>query len=313
MSFEREIVLLGPQRLKPILAQTLAARKITGPIALVTAGWEERESEDRELAEHVGMDVRNLAVYARVEDVFRRDPELYQGMLNRHDTLRKIQSFYRLRLAGALDSARTLLAREDVDLELLGPQRTAAIETVRSLDAEHLGRVLDVHAEFEDKWKPEQREAVARHRSELAAEMDGSQALCIAGGHVAILLNRMRLLDVCGLSGDLPIIAWSAGAMVLGDRIVLFHDSPPQGPGDAEVLEAGFGLCQQVVPLPHASRRLRLKDNTRVALFARRFGPATCVVLDDLSVVTFSAGELQGKPGVKLLSETGIVEEASAA
>jgi hypothetical protein len=40
-------------------------------------------------------------------------------------------------------------------------------------------------------------------------------------------------------------------------------------------------LCRQVIPLPHARKRLRLDDPVRVALFARRFGPATCVVLDE--------------------------------
>ena len=266
---EREIVLLGPQRLQPIVAPMLEERQISGPLAVVTAGWEEQEGEDHELAEHVGREIRNLSIYRRVEDIFQHDPELLEGMRHRHDTLRKMQSYYRMRLAHALESARELLGRDEQDLDLIAPAREGAIEVVRKLDSEHVESIRKVHAEFDAFWKPGQREHVARHREELERELSGCNALCIAGGHVAILLNRMRLLDVLGLSGNLPIFAWSAGAMILGERIVLFHDSPPQGPGDAEVLEAGFGLCEKVVPLPHASRRLRLEDKTRVELFAK--------------------------------------------
>jgi hypothetical protein len=36
-----------------------------------------------------------------------------------------------------------------------------------------------------------------------------------------------------------------------------------------------------VVLLPHARRRLRTDDALRMSVLARRFEPATCVVLDD--------------------------------
>ena len=312
MSGVSEIVLLGPQRLKPTLSDALKQSKVTGSIAVVTAGWEEREGEDRELAEHVGLEIRNLSIYQRVEDIFERDCELFDAMRSRHDTMRKIQTYYRLQLANALESARELLGRTDGESEFLNPAREDAIRAVRQLDEAHLARISDVHAEFNSKWNPGGRELVAHHRNAIASEMAECQALCIAGGHVAILLNRMRLMDVIGLAPDVPIFAWSAGAMVLGERVVLFHDSPPQGAGDAEVLERGFGLCEDVVALPHASRRLRLEDKTRVELFARRFGPAACIALDELSQVTYSGGALNPKPGTQCLTTDGLLKELDA-
>ena len=69
--------------------------------------------------------------------------------------------------------------------------------------------------------------------------------------------------------------------MALGELVVLFHDSPPQGAGDAEVLAAGLRAYPGVLPLPHARRRLRLADPLRVALLARRFTPLSCVALDE--------------------------------
>ena len=313
MSGEREIVLLGPQRLKPTLSAALKQSKVKGSIAVVTAGWEEREGEDRELAEHVGIEIRNLSIYQRVEDIFERDGELFEAMRGRHNTMRKIQTYYRLQLAHALESARELLGRSDGESEFLDPARDDAIRAVRQLDADHLKRITEVHAEFDAKWTPGDREHVAHHRKAIASEMSACQALCIAGGHVAILLNRMRLMDVIGLAPKVPIFAWSAGAMVLGERVVLFHDSPPQGAGDAEVLECGFGLCKDVVALPHASRRLRLEDKTRVELFARRFGPAKCIALDELSQVAYSNGALKPEVGTQCLTADGLLKELSAA
>ena len=123
-----------------------------------------------------------------------------------------------------------------------------------------------------DRWHLSERDVVARQRHELQKLLKNSLALCIAGGHVSILLNRLWLFDVAGLlPKTMPVVAWSAGAMALAERVVLFHDSPPQGRGYAEVLCAGVGLCPGVVPLPHAKKRLQLNDQVRVQLLARRF------------------------------------------
>ena len=313
MSIDQHVVLLGPQRLDPTLAPNLRSLGVEGPLAVVTAGWEEREAEDDELRKHVGLEVRNLAIHERAEDVFRRDPELLVGMRERHDRMRKVQELYRLRLGHALESAREMLARDESDADLIEPEREAAIEIVRQIDAQHFQRVAELHAEFVERWKPTERPHVARHRKQLKRELKGVGALCIAGGHVAILLNRMRLFDVLGLHEGGPILGWGAGAMVLGERIVLFHDSPPQGPGDAEIFEVGFGVCPDVVPLPHASRRLRLEDATRVGLFARRFSPSLCVALEQDARLDWDGKSLSAGEGTECLTPSGTVEEVEAA
>jgi hypothetical protein len=93
---------------------------------------------------------------------------------------------------------------------------------------------------------------------------------------------RLFQLDalLTSLPRPLPIFAWSAGAMAITQRVVLFHDSPPQGPGNAELLGEGLGLVPGTVVLPHAVKRLQLDDPLRVSLFARRFAPDRCVTLD---------------------------------
>ena len=108
-------MLLGPQRLTPTLNRAVARYAPHGPLAAVTAGWEEREGEDQELSEHLGGRVLNLGVFHRVEEVFRADRELFGLMQQRHDVTRRLQELYRVQLAHALESARVLLLRRDID------------------------------------------------------------------------------------------------------------------------------------------------------------------------------------------------------
>ncbi|MEY4674954.1 MAG: hypothetical protein RL148_2738 [Planctomycetota bacterium] len=275
-------ILLGPQRHVPMVRPAVEA--LVGPapggrIALVTAGWEEREAEDQELRDHLGMPSVNLAVWSRVETIFTEDPELLGAMRERHDTLRRAQEIYRLRLGGLVSAALELLRRGG-DEELLDPARDGAVAMLQALDRQHEEQVADLHAAFEARIRPAERESVVRHRAELARLVAEAPCTCIAGGHVGVLLHRLRLFGFDTLVAQQPFVAWSAGAMVASERIVLFHDDPPQGAADPEVMERGLALVQGLVALPHASRRLQLGDSRRIALLARRFAPDRCAALD---------------------------------
>jgi cyanophycinase-like exopeptidase len=152
---------------------------------------------------------------------------------------------------------------------------------------------------------------VAEHRDQLADRLRRVSALLIAGGHVAVLLNRLRLFGVLDLAHGLPVVAWSAGAMVLTERILLFHDSPPQGAGNAEMLDVGLGRCDGIVALPHASSRLRLDDPVRVATLARRVAPAVAVALDPGARVDAEGSRWRPAPGTRALLPSGDVREAT--
>jgi hypothetical protein len=266
------------------------------------------------MADHLGGHVVNLQLYHRAEEVFAADPELARALRQRQDLLRRLQEVYRLRLSYALDAARALLTRRG-EPELLVPEREAAIAAVRELDRAHLARVAAVHAEVDEQWRPFERPEVARHRDELARLIGGCAAFAIAGGHVAVLLNRLRLFGVAELTGDKPVFAWSGGAMVAADQLVLFHDDPPQGPGNAEVLESGLGLYRGLLPLPHARRRLRLEDPLRVSLLARRFADHDCVALDDGAILRRLDGKWApwGGDGSRRLLADGSLAELEAA
>ncbi|MEE8366741.1 MAG: Type 1 glutamine amidotransferase-like domain-containing protein [Thermoanaerobaculia bacterium] len=300
------IILLGPQRLHPTLATVVSDQGIEGPIAAVTAGWQEREDEDHDLRDHLGGRTRNLRLYRRAETVFREDPELFTAYRARQDRLKGLRELYRLRLSYAMEAARALQTRTTKSLYLKG-EIEAAIEEVRRLDRHHLELVSEIHAEFERDFQPAQRPSVERQRREIATELSECAALAIAGGHVAALLNRLRLFNLVGLLESQTILAWSAGAMVLGSQIVVFHDSPPQGAGHAEVFESGLGVFSDLLPLPHAERRLLLSDLARVALMSRRSTPLSCIPLDEGAELIRSEGRWAPESSINRLTDEGTV------
>lgn len=300
------LILLGPQRLEPVLRPELDRLAIRGQIAAITAGWQEREGEDEELAEHLGRPLVDLRLHGRCDEVFQEDRELAEAHRARQDHLRAMQQLYRLRLDYALEPARRLM-RMGGDPELLDSERENAIKAIRMLDKRHTQQLAVVHRDFEDRYRPGKRPAVRRHREEINEIINKSSALTIAGGHVAVLVNRMRLFGIKEHLHSLPVFAWSAGAMSLADRIVLFHDSPPQGAGNAEVLDVGLGHYRGLVPLPNARQRLRLQDPVRVSLFARRFAPDLCVPLDAKMSIARSIGGWRPNSGTLKLTSDGRV------
>jgi peptidase E len=186
------------------------------------------------------------------------------------------------------------------------------METVRQIDAEHLQRIGTIHAEYAGLLRFAERRSLAGHRREVARIIRRADALGIAGGHVAVLLNRLEMFGIADALGDKTVLGWSAGAMVLCERIVVYHDTPPQGPGNAELLESGLGLCRGVVALPHARTRLRLDDAARVTRFAERWAPDRCVALDDGARLTLTNDGWSASRDTCALAPAGTLEELAA-
>ncbi|HWE24492.1 MAG TPA: hypothetical protein VG496_11210, partial [Myxococcales bacterium] len=79
------VVLLGAQRFEPTLGAAVAELGVTGRIATITAGWQERELEDEELSEHLGRRTVNLRLHGRGEELFAADPELQAAHRERQE------------------------------------------------------------------------------------------------------------------------------------------------------------------------------------------------------------------------------------
>ena len=305
------VILLGPQR-RPTVDAVARSLGLDGPVATITAGWQEREADDRELSALLGGRAVNLGLYRRWQDVQDRDPEYLAGERRLAETLAGLQDVYLLRLDYALRAVYAVQRRAVSDGALAD-----AVGAVRELDAAHLRQVNSARGEFFDRLQPHARPVIAEHRAAVERLLGQAPALVVAGGHVGVLADVLHLFNVAAALRS-PVIAWSAGAMALTDRIVLFHDRSPQGPGHPEVYGSGLSLLRDVVLLPHARARLLLDDAPRMAVFARRFAPARCLLLETGTRIDTGTGTGTGRegpwpPGVRVIAEDGHVTALEAA
>jgi peptidase E len=282
-------ILLGPQSPNSNVKQAIESLPVDGPIVVITAGWRDSEGETEDLQAEIGHPIDNLMIYHRAEQVFVQEPALRELQRERQDKLLELQRLYRIRLSSTLAAARKLM-RETAVPELLRLEQRAAINQVRALDRHHLRRIQSIHREFDMRRAELHLPLATAERDAVRAQLAGAGLVLIAGGHVAVLLNRIRLFRLGELLQKKNVVAWSAGAMALSDRIVLFHHSAPQGRRDAELLDAGLGIVRKRVFLPHAQTRLDWSNQKRMALFGRRFAPARCYTLDGGSLIRFEDG-----------------------
>jgi len=297
-------ILLGPQSPRPNLRQAADAVGADGPVVVISAGWRDSEGEIEELQEELGRPLEDLMIYHQAEEIFAREPDLQALQRERQDKLKELQELYRIRLGPTISAARKLM-RATAHPELLRLEQRAAIAQVRALDRHHLRRIQAIHREFDQRRAQLDIPAATAAREAVQQRVSEAGLVLIAGGHVAVLLNRMRLFRLGAELAKKPLIAWSAGAMALSERIVLFHHHAPQGRRDAELLDAGLGIVRGRILLPHARIRLDWANRKRMALFSRRFSPAACCTLDSGSLLQFEDDRLVSAAQSFLVTRTG--------
>ncbi len=295
------LLLVGPQSPRPDLGAALREAAIKGPVALITAGWQERESDDQALIAELGVPAVNLRLHARSEELFAVDKELAQAHAARQTRLKQMHDVYRIRLDHAFEAAKAIGVRQ-LDATLLAEERAVSVKLLRELDRDHLERSLLIHAEYATRMRPLARPEVERHRSELAKLIEPCTAVVIAGGHVASLLYRLKLFDIRSLTGTRPWVAAAGGAMVLTERIYLFHDFAPHGTGIAEVLDSGLGLVRDLVVLPDPRKRIKVDDRAAIARFVQRAAPAVVSALDSGNRIWVEDGRVTRANDLRLMA-----------
>ena len=295
-------VFLGPQRFLTTAGTVVRSLAPDGPVATVTAGWQDREPADVELDEVMGGRSRNLGLYGRLSEVLTTDEHFATEALAHRDAMDELAGIYSLRLQRALESVY-VVARRTARQDIADAAFADAVRGVRDIDAWYLHTVDQLYGELEAAAPPDESEPISRHRAEVADLLGDAAVLAIAGGHVGILLRCLRLFAVRP-GPELPVVAWSAGAMAMTERVVLYNDLGPQGVQGAEVWDRGIPRVRDVVAMPHARRRLRLDDPVHARVFVHRFAPAACLLLDDGTSVEI------GDDGVvpedaRVLTETG--------
>ena len=236
------VVLLGPQRFTPTLGEAVRAAGRRGTARLGdgrVAGARGRgsTSSTSTCAERTV----NLMLYARGEDVFERDPELFRRPPRAAGAA--------ARAAGALPARGSAYAKAAVR-ELVRATATPSCSSrsasqrsrrCASSTTTTCARVRQVDDEpSRRRWRPARRARRSRATSPRSAHALGRlEALAIAGGHVAILLNRLRLFGLdrsCRRAAGLRLVGGGDGGR--GARRAVPRLAAA-GAGNAEVLEAG--------------------------------------------------------------------------
>jgi hypothetical protein len=288
------VTLLGPERPDGQLPRVLAEDGVRGRVALVSAGWRYDEDRDELLRAAIpACEVHNLRLYHRFRELERDHAGLAAAYTQKQDELRKIKDRYRHGITHAIGMARALW---DHKPDAHDPWFRRAVGALRELDTFFLAEARRLHEEFEAAAHPERHAAVRAAQEELEEAVDGASALLVAGGHVGILRNRLAFYGFPSWGGNRPIYAWSAGAMVMCERVVLYHDHTAYGPGIAEMLDHGFGLWRGWVVLPHARERLDVNSAENVTILAARLQPWRAVGLQN-GAVFGPDGAFRGTPG----------------
>lgn len=272
------LYLLGPQRPNANMPTALATVNRPGRVLYITAGWRHDENDDEALRRDLGTGGFPLPLYAWFEELAKTAPDLFAAHHSQQDEIRKLKTLYRARLDAALQAVRVMLAHAEQrpDVPYVKEEFDDAIASVRALRQRYIRQCDSIRERFAEKWDVSRNRQVARRMIEIEGLVREARAVLIAGGHVGVLRNRLEFFGLGPIlqrarHRGVGIIAWSAGAMALTDEVVLFHDDPPVGQSNAEVLDRGLGLATGIVALPHARERLWLHDRTRVAVLGWRF------------------------------------------
>lgn len=308
----REVTLLGP--LDGVdLAAEVGSFGVDGPVALVTAGWEEGERNDADVDRRLGGGSRNLNLYGRHLDVLERDAGYADTQRLLRTQLDELREVYLLRLRHALAGVEVIRRRFAEAHGDAGPEIVAAIDPIRALDQSHASAIEAAYERFYMHQAPHERPGIARHREEVAQIVAGCAAIAIAGGHVGVLNGCLHLFNLAALIEERPLIAWSSGTMAVSERIVVADDDDPAGRPD-EVYDIGIGVARGMLALPAAATRLHAHDADALAILAQRCAPSACVILDAGDRLELHAGRPADLGSVGVVTDDGrIVRGVDAA
>jgi hypothetical protein len=287
---------LGPQRPTGNIPAVVTAAGVRGPVALIAAGWRYDEDRDEPLRADLGLPVHNLGLYDAYVELEREAPDLAAAHARKQAVLIRVKATYRALLRPALDAC---LAALGDDPDPAKPWFRAAVAQVQVLDRLFLDEIDGLHRTFSEETRPLRHPLVRRFLGRTLETLEGCEAVLIAGGHVAILRNRLFFFGLDELLRGRRVFGWSAGAMVLAERVWLYHDRSARGIGSMELLDRGLGLVRGIDLLPHARSRLALDRPDVMTVLAARLAPARAIGLENGAVLDADGASL-GDPAAVL-------------
>jgi hypothetical protein len=306
LKYRQPLQLLGEQREQPRLQAALDRWGIRGPVGLVAAGWEEDEFDDAWVQAAISAPLFNSKLYEFADQLFAEDPEVLTLLRQRQDKLRELREVNQLQTDHLGAVARELLRQSDPGDAFAEPL-ALTFKQLREVDSQYMRSVNLLIRDFDRKIAPGTRPSIFSYRRRVLDRLRGCRALLIAGGHIGVLLNRLklsRLLDHL----DVPVIAWSGGAMALGDQVCFYHHFIPHADGQVELSRYGMRWFSGLQLFPRARDRLDWSDRVELALLSRRI-KGRCLLLDRDSELEWSSSRLTRASGVRALTSEGLIEE----
>ena len=286
------VYILGPQSSTANLPQAIQRFAPDGSLALISAGWRHGESEYDALTRDLKRPINLLPLYSWFDELGTIEPELSLRSKTRQQYIKTYKTAYRLQLHSALGLWTRMQELADQHPVVHQEDVRDALGFVRKIDERAIERLNQIRADFADLETPWKHPSVQPMYAQIKETLEQSAALLIAGGHVALLRNRMYFFGLhqliqSFLEAGKPVFAWSAGAMAITNRIILYYDDPPFGKGVPEVLDNGIGNIPHLILLPHAKTRLRIKNRHRIQQFAQRFAPDICITLENGALLSW--------------------------
>ena len=216
------------------MARTL---DLAGPVATVTAGWQEREPDDAELDALLDGRAVNLRLYARWLDVLDRDPDYAAAEREHRAALRELQQLYLITLDRALRALHEVARHGGHAV----PAALADAEhVVRLVDERHLARVATPAPTFDAAARIAERHLVARTGPMSAEVVTAASALVVAGGPRRGAAARAAPVRGARSGRRDRLVRRGDGA----DRAGAAVPRPPRtAPSHAEFLDSGLGWC----------------------------------------------------------------------
>ena len=288
-----QIHVLGPQDPTPNVADAIKIHCPPGPIAVISAGWRYDEDDIGALTRDIDREVYHLPLYEWFDELGAAEPELSGLHRMRRKQILAYKKIYHIQLQAALETWEKVRKLHRSKPNLYAQDELLACQHIQEIDRTCLQRLDQIRADFTAIQQPWLHESVLPVFEEIAFTLSRCKAVVITGGHVAILRNRLSFFGIQNLLHEFiddgnQIYAWSAGAMALTNRIILYHDDPPWKKGYPEIMDYGLGLLDQVVFFPHATTRLELSDPHRIERLARRFAPDSCICLENGAHLLFT-------------------------
>lgn len=166
-----------------------------------------------------------------------------------------------------------------------------ALDTLEAND-DHLVDLLD---EIEQRtfdaaglaYEPAWRAAQQR----LEQRILEANSIILFGGQLDLLLDALRffrLRDALAeaLRRGTQLVAMSAGAMVLCERVIIYNDLAATR-RDFQLYDRGLSLVRDIQLFPHCTERIQTDDPDNLAYLARRFRHHACVGLNQRSFLLF--------------------------